>query len=387
MKIALVAPHLYLRAEFSGKVIFSPGELFVSLANELAKNGVEVHSYTCGLVNDLDTSVTQHIADDSYLISELGHRGYGLDELYSKHPLACLTVARQMQVEVIAKAYGSDADITHVYMNEEELALSFAELAKMPVVFTHHEPYNYLLKYRSLFPKYASSRNFISISNSQRNSLPEANWVGNVHHGLAPDKFQLQEKKSDYFAFLGRIIEPKGVHLAIQAALKAGVKLKIAGKHYGQTEKDDYWQNFIVPHIDGNQIEYVGFLSTTAEKQEFLGRAKAMIMPSTWEEPFGLVVLEAFACGTPVIALNRGALPEIISPGVNGVVMDYEDNQDNVVLGLADSMKNITKLVGNPSEIRSSFTTNFTASKMAAGYLDVYRKLLGSGPRQSPAAP
>jgi glycosyltransferase involved in cell wall biosynthesis len=267
-------------------------------------------------------------------------------------------------------------------MNEEELALSFAELAKMPVVLTHHEPYNYLLKYRSLFPKYAASRNFISISKSQRASLPQANWVGNVHHGLAPEKFQLQEKKSDYFAFLGRIIEPKGVHLAIQAALKAGVKLKIAGKHYGQTEKDDYWQNFIAPHIDGKQIEYVGFLSTTAEKQDFLGGARAMIMPSTWEEPFGLVVLEAFACGTPVIALNRGALTEIISPGVNGVVVDYEVNQDIVVANLANSMKNITELVGSPSEIRDSFTSSFTAAKMAAGYLDVYRKLIGSEARQ-----
>jgi glycosyltransferase involved in cell wall biosynthesis len=382
MKIALVAPHLYLRAEFSGKVIFSPGELFVSLANELAKKGVEVHSYTCGLVKELDASVTQHTADDIYLLSELKQRDYGLDEFYSRHPLACLTIARQMQAEVIARAYSSDVDIVHVYMNEEELALSFAELAKMPVVLTHHEPYNYLLKYRSLFPKYAASRNFISISKSQRASLPQANWVGNVHHGLAPEKFQLQEKKSDYFAFLGRIIEPKGVHLAIQAALKAGVKLKIAGKHYGQTEKDDYWQNFIAPHIDGKQIEYVGFLSTTAEKQDFLGGARAMIMPSTWEEPFGLVVLEAFACGTPVIALNRGALTEIISPGVNGVVVDYEVNQDIVVANLANSMKNITELVGSPSEIRDSFTSSFTAAKMAAGYLDVYRKLIGSEARQ-----
>ncbi len=377
MKIALVAPHLYLRAEFSGKVIFSPGELFVSLANELAKNGVEVHSYTSGLVKDLHQSISQYPADDSSLHAELELRGYGLSELYAKHPLACLTIARQMQAEVIAAAYKSDADITHVYMNEEEIALSFATLAKMPVVFTHHEPYNYLLKYRSVFPKYAASRNFISISNSQRNSLPQANWVGNVHHGLAPEKFQLQEKKSDYFAFLGRIIEPKGVHLAIQAALKAGVKLKIAGKHYGQTEKDDYWQNFIAPHIDGEQIEYVGFLSTTAEKQEFLGGARAMIMPSTWEEPFGLVVLEAFACGTPVIALNRGALPEIISPSVNGMVVDYEGDHEKVVESLANSMKNIAELTGNASEIRNSFAENFTAEKMAAGYLEIYRKLIG----------
>jgi glycosyltransferase involved in cell wall biosynthesis len=201
---------------------------------------------------------------------------------------------------------------------------------------------------------------------------PETNWVGNVHHGIAENTFMPRlVGKGDYVGFMGRIIKPKGLHLAIKAAQQAGLKLKIAGKHYSGESKDNYWQKEIEPHLKTDAIEYVGYLKTDEEKQQFLTNAKALVVPSTWREPFGMVTIEALACGTPVIAFNRGATPEIINEK-SGIIIKYlKDDEDNIN-ALAEAFLRVEAHIER-KDCLERYKNEFTLDKMAGGYIKVYR--------------
>jgi glycosyltransferase involved in cell wall biosynthesis len=288
-----------------------------------------------------------------------------------------VTLGRQVQAELITKAY-TDAnkgklDVVHIYTNEEELALPMAGLCDKPVVFTHHDPFNFLVKYRSVFPKYKHLP-WLSISDAQRKGMPDGtNWLGTIYHGLPTSSFiPNYSPAGDYIAYLGRIIEPKGVHLAIEAVKKFNArggrqyKLRIAGKHYAGTKKDSYWQSQIKPLIDGKEIIYEGFISDKAAKQDFLGNAAALIIPSTFDEPFGMVMIEALACGTTVIGLKSGAIPEVIDHGVTGMVVDQPAD-------LADAISKIQDI--NRQDCRQTFEKRLTVERMCREHLDAYLKL------------
>ncbi|MDF2460880.1 MAG: glycosyl transferase group 1, partial [Candidatus Saccharibacteria bacterium] len=184
-------------------------------------------------------------ADLSLFEAELERRGDSYIDLLKKHPLTFISLARQVQAEIIASAYTGNFDVVHIYTNEEEIALPFSKLSRNPVVLTHHDPFNFLVKYKAVFPKYADL-NWISLSLAQRAGMPaNTNWVANIYHGLDPERFRPVERPSgEYLLYLGRIIEPKGVHLAIEAAQQSGMKLKLAGKHYAGG-KDAYWKNSV----------------------------------------------------------------------------------------------------------------------------------------------
>jgi len=204
------------------------------------------------------------------------------------------------------------------------------------------------------------------MSLAQRRGMPPGtNWVGNIYHGLDTQQFAASlQPRGDYVAYFGRIIQSKGVHLAIEAAKKAGVKLKIAGKHYAG-KKDTYWQEVVAPQIDGEQIEYVGFIKDTAAKQEFRGNARALLVPSLFDEPFGMVMIESLACGTPIIGLNHGAIPEVITPKTGFVVEDAD--QMAAAIGKIGSI--------NRADCRAEFEARFTLARMCAEHLKLYGKL------------
>jgi glycosyltransferase involved in cell wall biosynthesis len=355
------------------QVIFSPGWLALDLANSLVAKGEEVVLYTPDKVKTRANNMT---ADLSGFEKELKLRGYGYMELLKKHPLTFISLARQVQAELVAQAIedanADKLDMLHFYANEEEMGIVFSRFASKPAVFTHHDPFNFTSKYRGLFPKY-KKLNWISISNSQRLDMPpDTNWVGNVHHGIAENTFMPRlVGKGDYIGFMGRIIKPKGLHLAIKAAQKAGLKLKIAGKHYSSESKDNYWQKEIEPHLKTDAVEYVGYLKTNEEKQQFLTNAKALVVPSTWREPFGMVTIEALACGTPVIAFNRGATPEIINEK-SGIIIKYlEDDEDNIN-ALAEAFLGVEAHIER-RDCLERYKNAFTLDKMAGGYIKVYR--------------
>jgi glycosyltransferase involved in cell wall biosynthesis len=204
----------------------------------------------------------------------------------------------------------------------------------------------------------------VSISDYQRFPLSWANWVGTVYHGLPLDLYKYNEGKGDYLAFIGRIVPEKRIDLAIEIAKKAGMPLKIAAKL--DKEEKNYYQNVIAPLLDDPNIEYIGEIGED-QKNDFLGNALALLFPIDWPEPFGLVMIEAMACGTPVIARLHGAVPEVMEHGVTGYIIKDVDEAIRAV-------KNVSGL--NRSLCREVFERRFTASRMAQDYLKIYEKLI-----------
>ncbi len=385
LRVGIVVPHVFMQRDILPQVIFSPAALACELADGLQRSGVAVTLFTPG---PIDTHTENITADLSYFERELRIRGDTYMGLLKKHPFTFITLARQLQSELIARAYDmanrDELDIVHIYTNEEDTALPFAALCNKPVVFTHHDPFNFLVKYKNVFPKY-KSLNWISMSYAQRKGMPgDTNWVGNVYHGLAIDELTpVKQPSGDYIAYLGRVIEPKGLHLAIDAvraynsANRQPIKLRIAGKHY-TGHKDKYWTGQILPRLNDPAISYDGFFGADA-KREFLSNARAVIVPSLFAEPFGMVVIEAMACGTPVIALDSGALPEIVRDHETGLLVKRHFREDGsldetaTVNALASSFRHIDAV--DRQACRREFEMRFTSERMCGDHLAIYRKL------------
>jgi glycosyltransferase involved in cell wall biosynthesis len=383
LRVALVVPHIFLHRDILSHVIFSPGTLALDLARELTLQNVDITLFSPG---PIDTLLPTVHSDMSYFESELEGRGDTYIDLLKKHPFTFVSLSRQVQAELIAKAYAAanndEYDIVHIYTNEEDIALPFAKLCRKPVVFTHHDPFNFMVKYKNVFPKYPEL-SWLSISLAQREGMPaHTNWVGNVYHGLDPKNFTsfVATSNSHYIAYLGRIIEPKGVHLAIDAVnlynetADVPLTLKIAGKHYADAEKDTYWQEKIVPKL-GKNIEYVGFIKDIKEKNEFLGKARALVIPSTFNEPFGMVMIEALASGTPIIGLNSGAIPEVITDKT-GILIEKSESETDTINLLACAFDEIGGI--DRQACRDDFEARFTLKKMCEGHILVYKKLIQS---------
>lgn len=250
------------------------------------------------------------------------------------------------------------------------------------VLHFHIEPLLHLPLFRSLAPKTVTTlhgrldlpdlapllREFsdlpmVSISNCQRAPAPGMNWVGTVYHGLSPEVCPFNPSpRGAYYAFLGRVSPEKGLERAVEIARRAGVKLRIAAK----VDQADaaYFRTRIVPLIGGD-VEFVGEVAER-DKPAFLGNATALLFPIDWPEPFGLAMIEAMSCGTPVLAWPNGAVPEVVDHGVTGFIVDSID------AALAH-LPMIAAL--DRSQVRRRFETRFLAARMARDYLAVYRAL------------
>jgi glycosyltransferase involved in cell wall biosynthesis len=206
----------------------------------------------------------------------------------------------------------------------------------------------------------------VSISEAQRRPLPWIGWVGTVHHGLPRGLFRPGGAEGGYLAFVGRLSPEKGPHLAIDIARRAGIPLKLAAKL--EDVDRHYFEAAVEPLLDPPFVEWVGEIGE-AEKNDFLGRARALLFPIEWEEPFGLVMIEAMACGTPVVALRRGSVPEVMMEGVTGYCVDTLEEAVEATLrtGAMDR-----------GQCRAVFERRFTADRMAADYLRLYTRLLAA---------
>ncbi|WP_441244504.1 glycosyltransferase family 4 protein [Tardiphaga sp. 768_D3_N2_1] len=203
----------------------------------------------------------------------------------------------------------------------------------------------------------------ISISNAQRRPVPQANFVRTIYHGLPEKLLTPQPITPSYLAVLGRIAPEKGVDRAIKIAIRAGIPLKIAAKI--DRADEEYYEQVVRPLMDHPLVEYIGEISDR-EKPEFLSGAYGLLLPIDWPEPFGLVMIESMACGTPVIAYNRGSVPEIIDEALTGFIVEDETSAVAAVGRLA-SMDRIA--------IRKQFETRFTARRMALDYVAAYRSM------------
>lgn len=381
IRLGLVVPHIFVHQEILPNVIFSPGHLAIDLADNLKDKDVEVTFFSPGPVHVNTSNITANL---NYFENELNLRGDDYISLLKKHPFTFVTMARQVQAELIAKAYAmanaDELDIVHIYTNEEDIALPFAQLCSKPVVFTHHDPFNFLIKYKNVFPKY-KHLHWISTSLAQRKTMPkDTNWLANIYHGIKPTLFTPNyQTNSDYIAYLGRIIEPKGVHLAITAVKQYNkthstkLKLKIAGKHYTDHKGNSYWKSHVEPQLD-ESIEYVGFIDNDKDKGDFLGNAQALVIPSLFEEPFGMVMIEALACGTPIIGLNSGAIPEVISNNKNGILVSKRKTEAQTTEGLTNAIEQILNI--DRKTCRTDFERRFSLDRMSEDHLNAYQSLL-----------
>lgn len=204
----------------------------------------------------------------------------------------------------------------------------------------------------------------VSISDSQRNPMPPANWVATVHHGMPHDLHRIGPGDGGYLAFLGRICPEKAPEDAIAIAEKVGMPLKIAAKV--DPADREYFEERIVPLLSHPLVEFIGEIGES-EKTEFLGHATALLMPICWPEPFGLVMIEAMACGTPVIAYPCGAVPEIVEHGVTGFIVN----------NAAEAAKAVNQVhLLDRARIRAAFEARFTVERMTRDYLAVYEALV-----------
>jgi glycosyltransferase involved in cell wall biosynthesis len=336
MKIALIAPPFISvpPTEYGGT------ELFIAhLAKGLQALGVDVTVYTNG-----ESTVE---VDKRWLYER------------AQWPIKHDAYAQLKDIDHTTWAVNDARDACDVLHLHNAPGLTCSRLCELPFVYTLHHPTNrQLSEFYARFPEV----DYVCISNDQRKreSLPK---LHTIHHGIDLSEYRLQTNKQPYLSFIGRIAPIKGTHLAIEIAKEAGIPLKIAGEI--QPMYRDYFEAKVKPHIDGSFIEYIGLADLRA-KNELLGNSMAMLFPIKWDEPFGLVMVEAMACGTPVLALKGGSVPEIVRDGISGYVAG---RTSKLVAHLRD-------LRLDPTRVRNYVEENFSLERMARDYCSLYAGIL-----------
>ena len=253
-------------------------------------------------------------------------------------------------------------DLVHFHIDYLHFPLS--RRRPVPQVTTLHGR----LDIPDLVPLYREFRDMpvISISDVQRAPLPQANWQGTVHHGIPADLHAFHPDRGEYLAFLGRVSREKRLDLAIEIARRAGMPIRIAAKVDAANRA--YFEQHIEPLLSQPHVEWLGEIGE-AEKSHFLGGAHALLFPIQWPEPFGLVMIEAMACGTPTIAFREGSVPEVLEDGVSGFIVDGVDEAVAAV-----------ERIGTLSRrgVRAVFERRFSATRMAESYLEVYARQIAS---------
>lgn len=256
-------------------------------------------------------------------------------------------------------ARAKDFDIIHSHFNVT--ALPYARLTTTPTVHTLHTPI--AEDTRPIMAAYKDQR-FISFTHSQQHLNPELNWIGNIYHGVDHGHFTFSAEPKDYLLFMGRIVPEKGVDVAIEAAKAAGMKLIIVGRT--SEAHSEYFRTKVEPHIDGVNIRFVGEADHVT-KVEYFRNAKALLFPVQWEEPFGLVMIEAMACGTPIIGFDRGSVAEIVQHKETGYVVGD-------LAGMVDAIGRIDEI--DRAACRKRTERYFSYERMVSGYEAIYHRVI-----------
>ncbi len=339
MRIAQIAPLI----ERVPPLLYGGTERVVSaLTEELVHRGHDVTLFASG---DSETGAR--------LVS-IAERALRLDPGVSDH------YAHSMRELGAVFEHAAEFDLIHNHL--DYFAWPFARLVRTPVVTTMHGRLD--LPDLAAIARDYPEQPLISISDSQRLPLPRANWAATVYNGLDLEPYRFYDQPGEYFAFIGRIAPEKNLEGAIAIAQATGIPLKIAAKV--DPVDEDYYQSDIKPRIDGSLIEFIGEIGEH-EKADFLGPAYALLFAVDWPEPFGLAMAEAMACGTPVLGLRRGSVPEVVEDGVTGFVRDTEDE-------LATAARRIPELDRRACRLRVE--QRFSAAAMTDGYEAVYRELV-----------
>jgi glycosyltransferase involved in cell wall biosynthesis len=340
MRIAQVSPLV----ESVPPRLYGGTERIVSyLTEELVRQGHEVTLFASG---DSTTSAELHPVVDTALRFD--------ERIKDPH------VFNLLQFDAV-RTRAHEFDVIHFHTEYLHFPL-VRELGADKVLTTLHGRLD-LPGYAEMF---AQHRNVavVSISEDQRRPLPHANWVGTVHHGLPRNICRFEPGPRDgYLAFLGRISPEKRADRAIEIARRVGLELRIAAKV--DAADREYFQAEIEPLLAQPGVKYVGEIGES-DKCEFLGQARALLFPIDWPEPFGLVMIEAMSCGTPCVAWRAGSVPEIISEGENGFIVD----------SIEAAVAAVQRVAGlDRARVRASFEQRFSVERMTRDYLDIYRRL------------
>jgi glycosyltransferase involved in cell wall biosynthesis len=278
----------------------------------------------------------------------------------------CDHIGPSLHLPMLSDVYEEAEEFDIIHSHVDYWGFPFARLVKKPTVSTMHGR----LDLEDLAPVYNHYRDLpaVSISDDQRSPLPDMNWIGTVYHGLPKDLLRFNPRPGNYLAFLGRISPEKRPDLAIEVARRAGLQLKIAAK-VDRADRE-YYENVVKPLLAGPGVEFVGEINDI-EKEEFLGGALALLFTVDWPEPFGLVMIESLACGTPVIARPCGSVPEVLREGVTGLTAASVDDLVTCVRKVADLSR---------VACRQEFESRFTAEVMAANYERIYYHLVDTCP-------
>lgn len=345
MRIAQVAP-LY---ESVPPKYYGGTERVVSyLTEELVTQGHEVTLFASGdSVTEarLVAASRRSLRLDKHCVDQLAHHVLMLERVFQR---------------------ADEFDVIHFHVDYLHYPLS--RRLTTPHVTTLHGR----LDMPDLVPLYREFRDMpvVSISDAQREPLPWAAWQGTVYHGLPENLYAFRREPGRYFAFLGRISPEKRVDRAIEIAKRLEIPLMIAAK-VDQVDKE-YFESYVEPLLRDPLVEFVGEIGE-GEKEAFLGNAYALLFPIDWPEPFGLVMIEAMACGTPVIAYDRGSVPEIVEEGRTGFLV-------RTLKEAVEAARQIPEL--SRIRCREVFDQRFTAGRMAADYLQVYERVIESKARQ-----
>lgn len=345
-------------------IIQASAGLVLDLAAGLTKRGHEVSlfaasgSQTDAKLESKRVAVTQTPLYDLVAQEPPSARGRELER--------SLTMYEQLTVgDLIKRNQKRPFDVIHI--NRAHYALPFAQLTDSPVVVTVHDEVSPLRSF--IFKQYDEFPNvhFVALSERQREIAPGLHWLGIAHNGIDVSRYKFSDRPESLLMYAGRIVVEKGPHLAIDAAKAVGLPIELYGNKESQTQTlqpTGFWDQEIEPRLGDNAI-YKGLLAPDELANQY-GRAKAVLLPITWEEPFGLVSIEAMACGTPVIAFRKGAFPEIIEDGVTGFLVDDVDE-------MAKAIKKVDTI--DRAACRKHVEDNFSVEKMVDRYETLYTEL------------
>ncbi|HSX30880.1 MAG TPA: glycosyltransferase family 4 protein [Candidatus Saccharimonadales bacterium] len=349
----------YLPAPRPSDMIYAPIDLAVDLAQGLVERGHKV-DYFGPIGTQIDGAGTPEIT-----LRPLATNNHELQEIFANtgqmsHYIPALWDA-YIAEEMFRQAQLGEYDLLHFH--HPEIALPLARRYRsIPVVYTLHDPV--FPWYKEVFELYNSPNEYyVSISDNQRRDAPDLPYAATVYNGINTEEFSFSAEHEDYLLYMGRIVPEKGVKEAVQVAEATNHRLLIIGPTYPSSQ--GYFDQYIKPYLN-DKILYLGYIDRR-QLRPYYQKAKALLAPIQWEEPFGLTSIEAMACGTPVIAIARGSMPEIVEDGKTGYLVAS-------VGEMIDAVRRVNKL--DRRACRDHVKANFGTRQMVEGYEAVYRQVL-----------
>jgi len=383
MVIGVLTPSLYMYKKRYSERIFAPADLARGLIRELTKRGNTVYWFTAP--EDAPCHVVG--GNEKLLLNDLVIRAFQDVAPAEKDALSLLQKKVYYEMDLLTRAYASVGPLGIEAMIHFHsfafLAHFYEELTATPTLYTLHDPMPTDEMLEAWIFERFPSHSFVSISDSQRGRFSQ-HFFATVYNGLEVDNYPYSDDQRQGYIAVGRMVPDKGIHTAMDAVKRAGEKLTIASWVNENIQKSSYYQEYIAPNVDGSQIKING-LMTGDELVRFYQGAKALLFPIQWEEPFGMVMTEAMSTGTPVIAFNRGSVPEVIKDGVTGFIVDQDDTdrpgkgswiiKKQGVEGLLEAMNRIGEI--DHLSCRKHVEEHFSMAKMAEGYEKTAMKRIG----------